>query len=206
MIDGWGADPVGSAGRPGGGVPAAHACAVGCHGSPHRRTQPGLSGDVHRDRRAEPFDRPVKVVTDLQRQPVLAWRQLHIDDVLAVAEMHPRRGARDGRPGGQAVGVDTHVVVAKVRPGFGDRARRHRRDPEILRAELQPHRALDRRAIRRLDKEDPRSCRLRLATRRRHQCDQDHGYCPHNRRSPHSAAECITAPAVFRSRRPEGLR
>ena len=40
--------------------------------------------------------------------------QLHVDDVLAVAEMHPRRRARDGRPRRQAIGVDADVMMTEA--------------------------------------------------------------------------------------------
>ena len=75
--------------------------------------------DVDGDRRAQPFDRAVEIVAHLQRQPVLARGQLHLDDVLAVTEMHPRRRARDGRTRRQAIGVDADVVMAERRPRFG---------------------------------------------------------------------------------------
>ena len=70
-----------------------------------------LLGYVDRDGRAEPFLGPMQVVAKLQRQPVLPRRQLHVDDVLAIAEMHPWR-----RPGNhgvrrKAVRIDAHVVV-----------------------------------------------------------------------------------------------
>src|SRR5688572_32395154 len=57
---------------------------------------------VDRNRVAEPLDRAMEVVADLERQAMLPRRQLHIDDVLAVAEVHPRRGAGDRRSDGQA--------------------------------------------------------------------------------------------------------
>ena len=94
------------------------------------------------DRLAEPLDRLVKVVADLQRQPMAACRQLHVDYVLPVAKVDPRRRARNGGAGREAVGVDGDMVVAEVRATLGDGTRGHRGNLKVLGAELEPHRTL----------------------------------------------------------------
>src|SRR2546422_1769923 len=95
----------------------------------------------------------MQVIAHLQCQLVRPRGQLHVDEVLPVAEMHPRRGARDDRVGGQAVSVHANVIVAERRPGLGDGPLRHRGDGEILRAEFELDGALDGRAVLRLDEE-----------------------------------------------------
>ena len=67
------------------------------------------------DRLAEPGHRRVPVVTRLHDQLVRTRRQLHVDDVLPVAEMHPRIGLRNDRAGRQAVGINAEMEVRGVR-------------------------------------------------------------------------------------------
>lgn len=119
-----------------------------------------LPFDVDGDRRAKSFQRAMQVVTKLQRQPVLAGGELHVDDVLAVPEMHPRRCTRDDGARRQAVGVDRHVMVPKVRSALGDRSCRDRGQLIVLDTKLEPDRALHGRAVLRLNKEHPWSCRF----------------------------------------------
>src|SRR5262245_53426763 len=75
-----------------------------------------LGGDVDGNRLAEPRHRGVLVVANLQRQLVLARRQLHVDLVLSVAEVDPWRRLRDDCPRRQAIGVDRDMVVPHARP------------------------------------------------------------------------------------------
>ena len=155
-----------------------------------------LFGDVDGDRRAEPFDRLMQVVPDLQRERMRACGQLHVDDVVAVAEMHPWGRARNRRSRRQALGVNRHVVVAHLRPRLGDRALGHRRYQEIFRAEFKAHRACHSSAICWLQKERSGAgwrwgrlryrlryclfCRLRLATGRAGQNEQSCYRCLRN--------------------------
>src|SRR5947208_5273860 len=54
----------------------------------------------------------VQVVAELQRELVLAGRQLAVEHVLAVAEVDPRRSAFDDvLAGGQAILVDADVIM-----------------------------------------------------------------------------------------------
>ena len=133
----------------------------------------------------------MQVVAKLQRQPVLAGRELHVDDVLAVPEVHPRSRSRDDGARREAVGVDRHVMVAKVRPALGDSACRDRSQLVILDAELEHDRALHGRTVLRLNKEHPWSCRCRLAARRKRDGQERQERRTH-KRCPHSAGKCIT--------------
>src|SRR5256885_5098290 len=78
---------------------------------------PSLFSDVDGDGLAQPFACPVQIVTELQGQLVLAWRQLHVDFGFAVAEVHPRRRAfDDGRARREAVLIDADVMVPHAWP------------------------------------------------------------------------------------------
>ena len=116
--------------------------------------------DVDRDRRAESLLRTVQVVANLEREPMLAGRELHVDDVLAIAEVHPWRRPRDHCSGREAVCIDCDVVVAEIGPALGDGARRDRRNLIVLYAELQTDRAFHRRAVLWLNEEHSRPWRF----------------------------------------------
>ena len=58
----------------------------------------------------------MEIVANLQRQPVHARGKLHVDDVLAIAEMDPRRRLRNLGARRQAIGIDADVIVPERRP------------------------------------------------------------------------------------------
>ena len=122
-----------------------------------------------RDRLAEPFDRPVLVVTDLHAEPVLAPLQLHLHAVRTVAKMGPGVRGRDDLAGRQALGVVAEVVVPEPFPWAGG-VFRHRADLEVLHPERQPERYLGRVIgfIRGSHEEHPRRRHGRGIGRRRH--------------------------------------
>src|SRR6185312_6892717 len=113
----------------------------------------------------------VQIVAELQRQPVLAGRELHVDFRVAFAEMDPRRRALDDRLCWlQASGVDADVIVANSGTGRFHVAFGHRGNLVVLDAELQVDRALHRRAVLWLDEEDARLA-LRLDAHRGRQAE-----------------------------------
>ena len=114
----------------------------------------------------------MQVVANLQRQPVLPWRQLHLDDVLAIAEVHPWRRSGNGCSGRKAVRVNGDVMMADVRPAFSHGACGDGGYLKILSAEFKHDRALHRCAVLRLNEEHSRTCRFRLAARREHRRQQ----------------------------------
>src|SRR3954451_11593863 len=73
--------------------------------------------DRHGDFLARAGNRVVQIVAELQRELVLARRELRVEHVFAVAEVDPRRRAFDDvLPGRQAALVDPDVIVRLARP------------------------------------------------------------------------------------------
>src|SRR5436309_14628375 len=74
---------------------------------------------VDRDHLASPGHRVVEVVAELDGELVLPRRQLAVEHVLAVAEVHPRRRAFDDRLARrEAVLIDADVIVRHPWTGF----------------------------------------------------------------------------------------
>src|SRR5262249_44705039 len=104
---------------------------------------PTRSGLLHvdGDGRTHAGNRVVQVVGDLQRELVLARRQLHVDLRLAVAKMDPRRRPLDdGLSWSEAGLVHAHVVVTDAGTRGLDIALRHGRDFDSFRSELEVRR------------------------------------------------------------------
>ena len=142
----------------------------------------------------------MQVVTHLQRQAVLSGWQLHVDDVLPVAEMHPRRCTRNHRSRRQTVGVDRHVMMSEVRPRLLHLALRDGGNLELLGAELERHGTLHGCAVLRLNEEHARPFGGRLPARGERQQRREQRRGAHCWNS-HSVAERIktrrTAQAAF---------
>src|SRR5688572_840491 len=124
-------------------------------------------------------------------------RQLHVDDVLAVAEVAPWRRARNGRSRRETIGIDTNMVVAKIGTRLRDRSGRHGGDLKVFSAELEPHRTLHGCPILWLYKKYSRPFGLRwvVASARRstEEChrEDDQTRRTHDHRCPHSG-ESVT--------------
>jgi hypothetical protein len=97
----------------------------------------------------------MEIVAKLQRQPVLAGRKLHLDDVLAVAEVYPWRRTWNHRSRWKTVGINSHMMVADIRAALCRGAWRNGRKLIVFDAELEPHRTFDGGAVLRLNEEDP---------------------------------------------------
>ena len=119
---------------------------------------------------AEPFDRAMQVVAELQRQLVRARLELHVDLGVAGAEVHPVRcPLHDLGAGRQAILFDADMVMAHARPNLRrrDRILRDRRELVAFEAKAELHRALHRRAVGGLDEKHAARRRRRCGRRRR---------------------------------------
>src|SRR5918993_1839559 len=126
-----------------------------------------LLDDVNRNRGTESFHGCVRVVPELQRQPVLPGRQLHVHFGLRAAVVDPRIRLRNYTPGRQTLGVDADVMVSHALACGGHVALRHRGELVVLDAEAQLDRTLDRRAVGGLDEKHPWGARRGFSGRGR---------------------------------------
>jgi 3-oxoadipate enol-lactonase len=125
-----------------------------------------LLGDRHLDRLAQPGDSRVQVVSGLNRELVRSRRQLHLDDVLTVAEVNPGIRLRNHRSHRQAVGVDSEMEMHHALSGRGELAWRHGGNRHQFAAEHELHGALDGRPVGGRLEEHPRLARGMLGVRR----------------------------------------
>src|SRR5262245_16806826 len=121
------------------------------------KTQNYSRCDVDGDRRTESRQRGVFVVADLEGELVLSGRQLHLDLILAIAEVHPGRRLGNNGARRQTIGVNGHMVMADAGAGGLHVPLGHRLNLELLDPKTKPHGALHGRAVLGLDEEDP-SC------------------------------------------------